>query len=220
MLNANLRHLRMQSYARLRWGISLIPAHVPLAGSAAQRRRRPPSLTFPTSGPKIRLGRRLPVLRSNRPLPARAKSHGARSLAHQTRRIGLRGLCGICSAPHEIDAVPNTPRLLEIECARRSSHFGLKILDGFTHHSSMRECDFRRHCALNAAGWPWLPILRTEVRGKTAERVPEGRAVETERRGKIKCGTVFQRLHRSLHTLALKHVLDPSCAGPEGCRAA
>lgn len=78
-------------------------------------------------------------------MSACTKSHGARLLADQTRRVGLCGLSSTCSASHQVDAVTNTPRLLEIESARRRIHPTLEILDGIGHHHATRGYGFRRH---------------------------------------------------------------------------
>jgi len=72
-------------------------------------------------------------------LPACAKTHRARLLADQTRRVGLCGVRRIRAASHQIDAVANFPRLFEIERARRRFHCDVEICDRFAHDGSTRE---------------------------------------------------------------------------------
>jgi hypothetical protein len=72
------------------------------------------SLSFPAGRQQVRLRRRLPSWRRNRTLPARAKPHGPRLLANQTRRVGLCDLLGTGPASQQIDPVTNAPGLLKI----------------------------------------------------------------------------------------------------------
>jgi len=151
ILYANPPHhtqtLLPRSFVRPRLDISSPRTHVRRAGAPRRHLRGRSSFPFPAGRLEIGLRRRLPSWRGNWPLSACAKSHGARLLADQTRRVGLCGLSSTCSASHQVDAVTNTPRLLEIESTRRRVHPALEILDGIGHHHTTRRCNLRRHCA-------------------------------------------------------------------------
>ena len=136
--NAKLFCPLKRSRVRLRWGIPSLRGCVGKAASAPPYARGQASLAFPAGCHGVGLWRRLPVWRSNRALPARPKPHGARALANQSQGVGFGSFCSVGAASHQIDAIANSPRLLEIESVRRSFHIALEILDSLVHHQPTR----------------------------------------------------------------------------------